>query len=312
MTQQGTPPCPDELLRKLREPARFDDAREGRPEPGTVWDVRAPDGEVLLCLIVQRFEEGQAAPFAFVRAVPLSDFVRLTGAGDVIVAIDSSGTILAAHCWLEGPVLPEALVRCLGSASPASMRAVAKARALTRTGATSARIAAFRESLYEQFDPLFAACWQKLYASVGDEESEGTETDELGEARTIPFVRPDRAQAREYAVAASDGTQAAATIADAMLAYLNRKILREILSHSTQKDLPVWFLRDGDGWIPDEGGHTFDQAIADAHPFDVIATIVPLLPESERIIEPDREKLIAWLEALVGDRRVAEHIVSRI
>ena len=90
---------------------RLPSRRPNRPrQPLAQCGRSAPDGELLVFLVVKRFSADEAAPFAFVRAVPLSDFVGLTEADDAVVAVESSATVFAAHCWLEGPVLPEMLV----------------------------------------------------------------------------------------------------------------------------------------------------------------------------------------------------------
>lgn len=185
MPESFVPPCPEDLLRKLiPTPTRFVQAGASAIEPGTVWEVVAPDGEVLLVLIVKRFDEMQAGPFPIVRAIPLSDFVRLTDAGDTIVEVAPGAMILAAHCWLEGPVLPEAFVRSIGSASSSSIEAVEKARAQSIAGTSNPAIASFRESLFQQFDPLFTASWEKLYACL-DEERRTEEVEDASGGRPV-------------------------------------------------------------------------------------------------------------------------------
>lgn len=166
MTQPEIPPLPDELLRRLSEPAVFGEVCNCPPNPGTIWEVCSPNGELLLFLIVQRIEADSEASFPFVRAVPLGDLVQPTFVDCAVVAAESGAQIYTAHCWLEGPVLTDAFVRCLGKVSPASMDAVTKARACQHVKPTSSPVAAFRESLYEQFDAVFAASWEKLYACL--------------------------------------------------------------------------------------------------------------------------------------------------
>ncbi len=139
-------------------------------EPGTVWQVRAPEGELLLFLIVECCDDPQDVPLPFVRAVALTDHLSLTDVGDAIAILDQTGEVLAAHCWLEGPVALSALAQCLGRVCPDSTGAVAKARMLRHIQPRDRVVRAFRCSLYQQFDPVFSACWEKLYAELNAEE----------------------------------------------------------------------------------------------------------------------------------------------
>ena len=134
MTHPETPPLPDELLRRLTEPARFEDACDSPPDPGTIWEVLAPDGELLLFLIVKR------------------------------VAVMGSLQLYTAHCWLEGPVTDDRLVHCVGRVLRAGMDGVKEA--MGTSGAVARGQADLRESLYDQFEPVFMAAWGKLYTRL--------------------------------------------------------------------------------------------------------------------------------------------------
>lgn len=222
MTQPEIPPCPDELLRKLRKPSSHAKTAECLPVPGTVWEVRAPDGEFLVFMIVQQFDANEANPFAFFRAIPISDYVRLTENDDAIVTIESSATILAAHCWLEGPVLASSLVRCIGSVSSASMEVVAKARAQSCPPPVNSAVAAFRKSLYEQFDPVFTACWQELYTSLGEENSESESSDELGVG---PIVSDAPTRSRVFDLPLPEGHYALAAAPGGLLGDITKVVV---------------------------------------------------------------------------------------
>jgi hypothetical protein len=151
----------------MRGPVSFEETQEGEQRRGNVWEVRAPDGELLLALIAQHFESGEAGPFQFVRVIPLSDFVNLTDSSDAIITMDPSGSVLAAHCWLEGPVHPDHLIRQVGTVSPTNMKAIEIACTIRTSATEESAVDLFRKSLYEQFDPLFADCWNRLYKEIG-------------------------------------------------------------------------------------------------------------------------------------------------
>lgn len=164
MTHPEPPPLPDELLRRLTEPARFEDACDYPPDPGTIWEVLAPDGELLLFLIVKRVESDGEGAFAFVRAVPLTEVCDPTAEDCAVVAVMGSLQLYTAHCWLEGPVTDDRLVHCVGRVPRAGMDGVKKATGTS--GAVARGQADLRESLYDQFDPVFMAAWGKLYTRL--------------------------------------------------------------------------------------------------------------------------------------------------
>ena len=173
MKNSDVPRCPKGILETiLKSGDGSPDAAGQDPDPATIWEVANPTGELFIVLVVERFDAEEAAPFAFVRGVPLTDFVRLVDIGDVVITIDSDDQIFAAHCWLEGPILCESLRRCIGRALPASMSAVAEVRGGQRVQTANSAVALFRESLYEQFDPIFSASWEKLNSVLDDADSD--------------------------------------------------------------------------------------------------------------------------------------------
>jgi len=161
------PPCPAALIDKLRTPAQFDYTQPSTHVPGTVWEITAPTGELLLVLLTSQSSNATLAePFPIFRGIPLSDFVRLAGVGDTIVAVEPGAKIFIAHCWLEGPILPEAFVRSIGQVTPDSMVAVAQACAQPLLSSRLPAITAFRASLFAQFDVLFSVTWERLYQAL--------------------------------------------------------------------------------------------------------------------------------------------------
>ena len=221
MTKPDIPPIPDKLLRRLSEPVARDQAFDFAPDPGTVWEVYSPNGELLLFLIVERIESEEADAVAFVRAVPLTDAVHPACADCAIIAVGTGSLISTAHCWLEGPVRVDALVRCLGRVTSASLDAVTKARDCQVVQPVSASVAALRESLYEQFDPVFAASWEKLYSMLETPES-GSVVDTHAVSRTRSVRRPHSSQSitgNVQFILAAGGDEPTNPIIDRLAAY---------------------------------------------------------------------------------------------
>lgn len=145
------PPIPDDLLRRLKEPVTPARVFEYSPEPGTIWEVCSPSGELLLLLVVERVGDTNS----FVRAIPLTNGWYQTRADCIIIASESG--LFTAHCWLEGPVSVDLLERAVGSVLTADMRVITQARAVS----IPVRLdnSDRRQALFEQFDPMFSACW---------------------------------------------------------------------------------------------------------------------------------------------------------
>lgn len=122
----------------------------------TLWEVAAPNGEILLFWVTDT--KCISDPISVARAIPVTDWIRLTLPGDKIVGADND--IFAAHCWLEGPVLVESLRQCLGSCRILDTIPPDKAKLSADDRAHEAR---FTRSLYERHDPVFRACWQKVF-----------------------------------------------------------------------------------------------------------------------------------------------------
>ena len=273
MEEFPTPPCPEDLLRKIDVPYRPNDRdAHGAIEPGTIWEVNAPDGEIRLFLLTQVFQKDEAAPFAFVRAVPLTDHVRLADVGDAIVTLEPSPDVYVAHCWDEGPIRKDDLACCVGRASQESITAVASARRVAVRDCADPIIEAFRKSLYEHIDPVYLTCWAELEKTT----DEGRDSELPG--RTIPFVRPDRPAARTYARAA-DGT-------------LKEHALRTVI-------LDASFLRacpaDG-GWLQKLGAHGHKLVLIDTLAFELFATEDPnQWPASVRKLAPVVDQIECWM-----------------
>lgn len=124
------------------------------PTCGDVWEVQLPSDELVLMMI--REIHG-----AFVRAVPLSDFMRLAGDDDVTVTTDT-GDMYVAHAWLEGPVRTKRCSRRVGKVAVAGVEAVAAVGFSLLSDDADDAVREYRKSVYEQIDPVFSECWQML------------------------------------------------------------------------------------------------------------------------------------------------------
>lgn len=157
-----TPPCPESLLAKLRQPVTRTEFEDVPAEPGTVWEVVSPTGEILLFVLVERVEDpAPEVPLVF-RGVPVGEHVRLAAEGDVVCTVPTQPPmVIVAHVWLEGPILPSSLRKSVGRLSPADWQNVQKTRP-SMGGSQEGFVAAYRESLFEQFDPVYNAAWGEL------------------------------------------------------------------------------------------------------------------------------------------------------
>ena len=136
---------------------------------GTVWEVPAQDGEILLFLVTDVDASGS---FVFVRAVPLTDYMSVIMDGCVAVCLDSQcSPLYSAHCWLAGPVVAHSMIRRIGRVNRASINAVTETltRGVTLGNQDTAEIIQLRKSLYDQFDPVFAVAWDLLYELEKDQ-----------------------------------------------------------------------------------------------------------------------------------------------
>lgn len=93
-----------------------------------MWQAHAPDGERLLFVIPECIENRRSVPDDFVRAIPVTGYVRLAAVGDTVVWNEFAREMLVAHCWLEGPVSVEVLLRGVGRITSACATEVARAR----------------------------------------------------------------------------------------------------------------------------------------------------------------------------------------
>lgn len=156
------PPCPQALLDKLKEPVCTTETCAAGVVPGSVQEVLLPDGGIVRMLLTKVFTD---APFGFARAIPLSDILRSGEDDDISIYIEPQSELVEAHCWLEGPVLLSAIFRCIGTVSDADMKNVFTVAGGSCSCSSSS---AYRKSLYEEFAPLYSACWSSLYADLAE------------------------------------------------------------------------------------------------------------------------------------------------
>lgn len=162
MATQAIPPCPESLLEKLRQPVIKHEYQDVPAEPGTVWEAFSPTGEILLFVLAECVEDAApGVPLVF-RGVPVSEFVNLAAKGDVVCAAGTPLQLLVAHVWLEGPILPAALHRSWGRLSEADWQKLQPLRHSTMGWVAESFVEAFRESLFEQFDPVYRHAWDAL------------------------------------------------------------------------------------------------------------------------------------------------------
>jgi hypothetical protein len=145
--------------------------------PGTVWEVESPLDEYLLFLLVERFDrsgDADEVPMDWVRAVPLTEHLRVQDEGDVVVYSPEIRDVLLAHVWMEGPVLMRRLRRCVGRISNDSFTEVIATRGSNFPQPRSEVVRAFRDTLHDQFGPVFFEWWDNLERVM----AEGTEQEE--------------------------------------------------------------------------------------------------------------------------------------
>lgn len=189
----------EKVLAAFEKPAPLPETIDCAPVIGSVWEVAIPCGEIAEILIVERVDADDLSPFEFVRAIPLTDFVRLTDIGDAIIAIDPHKDVVAAHCWLEGPVLLKSLVRCIGTVASDCLIKVSSARTATSTSSLPESVSLFRQDLFEQFDPLFNASWHELYTELEDvvDQNESLNADNMLMLRKNLLARENDHRAME-------------------------------------------------------------------------------------------------------------------
>lgn len=175
MTISKTPPMPESLKQLLAQPLPPPlIPLDRKPDAGTAWEVRMPDGAVELFLIVEDAET-QVDDFAVCRAVPITELIGLVHLEDdaFVLIKDSNGENLCGaltHC--EGPIATTALIRCVGEAIEDSMQQV-QAKRDKSPGRLPQHIYLFRSDLFEQMDALYKDSWRLLYETldVGDERN---------------------------------------------------------------------------------------------------------------------------------------------
>lgn len=208
MNQRKIPPCPPELQSPNRPAARRAVAIDCAPDPGTVWELLAPSGEILKVVIVECFESGEAAPFAFVRGVAVTRFVGSTGPRDSLVELEPSEELAVAHVWLEGPVRRKLLSRCIAKVSAARLLKIESLRVPIPSTKPQEPIASFRKSLKLQFQPVFIDAWRELYRAIdsesGDESNRLIDVD-LTHAGPSPLrsLLPQKSKEENLTLAAS-------------------------------------------------------------------------------------------------------------
>ncbi len=171
----AVPPCPERLKSAFRDappagPARIPRSQFDTIPLGSIWEVKAPDGEILLFVVTEDLGKPEELSFGVLRAVPLSEHITLAAQGDAIVTTEPSPEVFVGHCWLEGPVCDYDFIACVGTATKESMAEVRAARKidLPPWEVPDAAISAYRHSLYQQVDPVYSACWNALYSSIGE------------------------------------------------------------------------------------------------------------------------------------------------
>lgn len=218
------PPCPQRLLEAVaREPAPPLPTVEEEPRPGAVWEVILPGGEQHLFLVTESVKKGEGSPFAFVRAMPLTDYIRLAADGDVIVTAEPGPEVLVSHCWLEGPILATSLRRCCGHVLQEDLESALRERRRDTSpwAIPDETIGAFRRSLYDQIEPIYTVCWDEVYrVCAAEAPAPVADTDMSAVAGQVPRVSPP--PSRADVAGADEGTSRSARKPSSHLSWTRR------------------------------------------------------------------------------------------
>lgn len=189
------------------------------------------------------------------------------------------------------------------------MDAVVKARARQRPAQIDATVAAFRESLYGEFDPVFNACWGKLYASLGDEKSTPEPMAKSGASdgavtpSDAPFASYPFAVDQELAMAADD--RATRRDQERRTIEFRTGSLREILCHGGSD---MWYDADANGVV---SRYTYNSATADDYDNPSGPHRIPIVPDLNNLIEPDLARILDWVRSTFGLSKSAAEQVCR-